>query len=609
MNKRRYAKICGIALSVILTASAVAAFPVTSQAAESGDAAGVSIPGTTGTGTSADPVICDTFSEFKAALEHKDTLHVSLHSTKEVFALNRDKYEPAITVAGTKYLRLSGNSEFTATAKGIEPLSEFIYVPPLASLTVNGNNKTDSLKYRACMNNGRNAVITNDGTLVVNGGKLEGSYNTAVYGRAIMQDSGELTINDGVFVCNSANDTYYRGVAACFIVNGKATINGGYFSTGGTSAESALIKYQESELKLCGGQFSGGISSSNDERISSWIGSGYQMLRVSDNTSVNTNVSAITEPVKIMKTDPLDDINCIISTPIIGGHPAMPEITTPHVKLNSVEIMDVETGVHLNFDYTYQRGHKYKVRLTLSHDEFVNKFADYPTVTYNSILKTTIESHTADKIVCSYVYEIPATVTKAILHITEPTAGAHPDFTVTKDDDACDFYSGLGLLVVNGTGLEFIDPTLDSSERWMQYMTKDDVFKAGQTYTARIYLTTINKTATYFDKSFYAYVNGKKATVSDTSDSKQTIITVDYTFTVPKNSGAVLRGDVNNDGTVNGADAGLLSRYASGWTGYADKIKNWNAADINGDGNVNGADAGILSRHVSGWTQYKKYFS
>ena len=70
----------------------------------------------------------------------------------------------------------------------------------------------------------------------------------------------------------------------------------------------------------------------------------------------------------------------------------------------------------------------------------------------------------------------------------------------------------------------------------------------------------------------------------------------------------VITGDINNDGVVNGADAGLLNRYASGWTGYADKIKNPAAADINNDGKVNGADAGILSRYVSGWTQYARFF-
>lgn len=68
-------------------------------------------------------------------------------------------------------------------------------------------------------------------------------------------------------------------------------------------------------------------------------------------------------------------------------------------------------------------------------------------------------------------------------------------------------------------------------------------------------------------------------------------------------------GDVNGDGNVNGADAGLLTRYTSGWDNYDEKIKNMAAADINGDGFVNGADAGILTRYTSGWDKYNKYFS
>ena len=72
---------------------------------------------------------------------------------------------------------------------------------------------------------------------------------------------------------------------------------------------------------------------------------------------------------------------------------------------------------------------------------------------------------------------------------------------------------------------------------------------------------------------------------------------------------AVMVGDVNGDNVVNGADAGVLNRYASGWAGYADKIKNMTAADINGDGKVNGADAGILARYTSGWKQYAKFFN
>ena len=67
-------------------------------------------------------------------------------------------------------------------------------------------------------------------------------------------------------------------------------------------------------------------------------------------------------------------------------------------------------------------------------------------------------------------------------------------------------------------------------------------------------------------------------------------------------------GDTNLDGYVNGADAGVLARYTSGWKNYADKIEKMDTADINGDSKVNGADAGVLSRYVSGWMQYAKYF-
>ena len=79
-----------------------------------------------------------------------------------------------------------------------------------------------------------------------------------------------------------------------------------------------------------------------------------------------------------------------------------------------------------------------------------------------------------------------------------------------------------------------------------------------------------------------------------------------YVVTEPK---TVLIGDVNDDGKVNGADSGLLNRYTSGWEGYAEKIKNMDAADINRDGKVNGADSGLLNRYTSGWDTVKKYFT
>ena len=95
----------------------------------------------------------------------------------------------------------------------------------------------------------------------------------------------------------------------------------------------------------------------------------------------------------------------------------------------------------------------------------------------------------------------------------------------------------------------------------------------------------------------------EETTVTELSNSQD-----DYTSKPKTYEKEYIIGDVNGDGTVNGADAGLLSRYTSGWKDYESKIKNMAAADINGDGTVNGADSGILARHTSGWKQYAKYF-
>lgn len=51
--------------------------------------------------------------------------------------------------------------------------------------------------------------------------------------------------------------------------------------------------------------------------------------------------------------------------------------------------------------------------------------------------------------------------------------------------------------------------------------------------------------------------------------------------------GAAYKGDVNNDGVVNSADALIILQYSAG---IVEDI-NINRADINGDGEVNSTDA------------------
>lgn len=60
-----------------------------------------------------------------------------------------------------------------------------------------------------------------------------------------------------------------------------------------------------------------------------------------------------------------------------------------------------------------------------------------------------------------------------------------------------------------------------------------------------------------------------------------------------------LLGDINGDGIVDAADAGLISRYDAGFiTLTSDQLK---VGDVNGDGVVDAADAGLISRYDAGF--------
>ena len=112
-----------------------------------------------------------------------------------------------------------------------------------------------------------------------------------------------------------------------------------------------------------------------------------------------------------------------------------------------------------------------------------------------------------------------------------------------------------------------------------------------------------NSDHNYFLKNEGFIIRGSKGSAAEAYANENGFVFIE------RSAPAVLVGDVNGDGKVNGADSGVLSRYTSGWDGYEAEIKNMDAADINGDGKVNGADSGILSRYTSGWESAKKYFT
>lgn len=61
----------------------------------------------------------------------------------------------------------------------------------------------------------------------------------------------------------------------------------------------------------------------------------------------------------------------------------------------------------------------------------------------------------------------------------------------------------------------------------------------------------------------------------------------------------VRKGDINGDGAVDAADAGLISRCDAGFITLTDE--QLLAGDVNGDGEVDAADAGLISRYDAGF--------
>ena len=151
-----------------------------------------------GAGSSIDnPVVCSSFDEFKYAMESEDIRYIKLGSMDETIPKTEGEgLIPAIAVNGIKHLTLLGNSTFTAPAgDGIKTVCALLHLVQNDTLTITGSG---SLKFRAVANNSYNAVIYNQGgSVIINDGKLIGSYNTAVYGKAIWQDYGELRISGG----------------------------------------------------------------------------------------------------------------------------------------------------------------------------------------------------------------------------------------------------------------------------------------------------------------------------------------------------------------------------------------------------------------------------
>ncbi len=97
-----------------------------------------------------------------------------------------------------------------------------------------------------------------------------------------------------------------------------------------------------------------------------------------------------------------------------------------------------------------------------------------------------------------------------------------------------------------------------------------------------------------------AYFN---CTLTDSYGQKgmSTNATLEYTVTPDEpEEPALIRGDYNGDGSVNGADANLFKRLLSGELSVEEGSVQFTRIDLDGDGALTGKDANMLSRIISG---------
>ena len=188
------------------------------------------IPGTTGVGTSDDPVEVDTFVEFKAAMENTEITHVKLVdlATPGEVIPAQAVLAAAVSNMTAKTLIVDGNVTFYSPLGG----GNDCLIWPRANLTIEGTGK---LEYKHGNTGGSGAVVsmTSHVTLTVDGDvTLAGGAHGGSFGRAIFAQGGTINLNAGGATYTGYKALNNSGDIDAVLVMGSAQLNvsGGTFS-------------------------------------------------------------------------------------------------------------------------------------------------------------------------------------------------------------------------------------------------------------------------------------------------------------------------------------------------------------------------------------------
>ena len=353
-------------------------------------------------GSSMDPVVCDTFAEFKAAMEDPNIIYVSLHSVDEVLPLLEEgRRTAAITVVGQKDLYLADDcvATFVANANG-GVYDSLLQVGVGSSLSIDGERGW--LVFEAVGTAAHNAVIYNEGGDVsIYGGYLKGRYYTATYGCAIWQNSGTLTIQDGDFssMDGMADKVGDKETWAVYLAGGSAQILGGKFQVEETKDPAAksygLYIEEEAEVEISGGVFYG-IRPPKNTAVGNYIADGCEMTIggvlvdpmlygiIDDTKRVTVGHNIVIDEIKstIAKENVAKagkEVRDFMPTVPDGEPYDRPWNGAPWYDAQGVAI-DPPSGLHYDIGYEFEAGRTYYADYKYT-AEYGYVFAENPTIT------------------------------------------------------------------------------------------------------------------------------------------------------------------------------------------------------------------------------------
>ena len=471
-----------------------------------------------GTGTKDDPVICSTYSEFKTAMEDSNIRYVELKNCNEVLPkISGEGLISAISVAGIKHLSLTGNNVFTVSADsdGYKSYDSLLHLQAGSTMTVEGGG---SLTFKANLSNGRNAVIYNQGgSIAIYNGTLKGSYNTAVYGMAIWQDSGDLEIIDGSFISDSAisnNNPKY----SVYLGGGSAWIRGGSFTSVNTSNTQAplygLCIETGAIADISGGEFDGILLPTDTTPMSNYV-QNYKTVLVNespiDATSVNCQ-ALVGSGNSVRIVELIKEIKINTETPMAGMNISDLQITLG----GGYSLAMYYPQWYKNGEYvssgTFEQGAIYSVVLRLERNKTYNyEFASNVTATVNSKTVTVNAVNGLNKsqfVEITYDFGVCCDVIDTV-NLTVPAPVEHQTHGGVSRPSGVTTYS------VNDTHWYMSDTGNDGT--WVS-MPNDHQFTAGKYYKVSVdvkasdgYLFKVNRD---LDPDITGNINGYSADVS-----------------------------------------------------------------------------------------------